>query len=567
MAISILFDTKTVPLADIFTNGKIYHVPTFQRDYSWEEENWEDLWNDILVSYNNNSPHYMGAIVIQANQDKHFTIIDGQQRFTTISLLALSLIKKLKDLSLAGHNSQENEQRVQLLMAQFLGQKDPASLKYSSKLFLNENNDAFYQSRLLNFTPPVNYNKLSDSDKLLWDAYQYFNKKIDERYANETNGEIISSFLAKHIAEKLLFIQITVEDDLNAYTVFETLNSRGVELTSTDLLKNYLFSLVAPAKTDLDIVRQHWKSIVDIIGFKEFPTFLRYYLNTRLPLVEKENLFKKIKQIVTKPEEVFRLLDELEKYGYLYVALSEASDEFWKGDKEIIIRIKELKLFRITQCKPLLMIAHEKFALEEFKKILRDMTIISFRYNVMGKLNTKEQEKVYNEVSIKIYNVQLTTARAVFNELKKVYIDDDTFKNTFETKTINTGSNKKLARYILYKIEGQMPNGNKLDYNEDTGTIEHILPENANKEWLNIFPPDDNMERFVFRIGNLTLLEPNKNFHDAGNKNFAEKVKVYASSKYSITNTISWNEWNPDAISSRQLRLASIACGIWKIQY
>jgi uncharacterized protein with ParB-like and HNH nuclease domain len=565
MAIANLLDTKTIPLNDIFSNGKIYHVPIFQRDYSWDEENWEDLWNDILVSRTTQLPHYMGAIVIQTKGDKNYTIIDGQQRFTTISLLALSIIKKLKDLSASGYDTTDNDERVELLMAQFLGQKDPASLKYSPRLFLNENNNGFFHQRLLQFGTPISYVKLSDSEKLLWDAFEYFNKKINEYFSNEKNGEIISSFLTKHIAESLLFIQITVEDEINAYTVFETLNSRGVELTSTDLLKNYLFSIVKSGESDLNIVRHQWKMIVDIVGLKEFPTFLRYYLNTRLPLIEKENLFKKIKQIVTDPKGVFELLDELEKYGYLYAALSTPHDDYWKGDKDLVDGIRELKLFRITQCKPLLMIAYTMLGMEEFKKILRDLVVISFRYNVIGKLNNKEQEKVYNEVCIEIFNKNMLSASAVFNGLKKVYIDDETFKNTFKTKLVNTNSNKKLARYILYKLEGQYANGHKYDYEIDEGTIEHILPENAKDTWLSIFQVEE-IEKFIYRLGNLTLIELKKN-KEAGDKDFSEKKEIYKDSKYAITSSISTNEWNQRAIAQRQEKMSTIASGIWKVQY
>ena len=115
----------------------------------------------------------MGSIVLQIKgneSDKEFWIIDGQQRFTTLSILTLAVINKIKDLANDGIDPEQNKERVELLLKQYISQKDPASLLYSSKLFLNEPDDSFYQ-RLLNFKEPVNANKLKSSEKLIWNAF------------------------------------------------------------------------------------------------------------------------------------------------------------------------------------------------------------------------------------------------------------------------------------------------------------------------------------------------------------------------------------------------------------
>lgn len=337
MKTSNLLDTKTLSFNDIIGNGKIYRVPDFQRDYSWDEDNWEDLWNDILAINENNESHYMGSIVLLNKGDSNYQIIDGQQRFTTLSIVSLAVISKLKELASSDIEKDENTERVDLLMKDYIGQKDSVSLTYSSKLFLNENNDSFYQRRLLTFSKPINVKKLLDSEKLLWKAYEFFTNKINNLYKNMNNGSELASFLKNKVGKNLLFIQITVEDELNAYTVFETLNSRGVELTSTDLLKNYLFSLVAKSTSDLEQVKKQWKKIIDIIGLKNFPVFLRHYLNSKMKLINKGSLFKAIKNSVQKDEEVFSLLDNLEESAYIYVALGNPNDDYWKGDNELIV--------------------------------------------------------------------------------------------------------------------------------------------------------------------------------------------------------------------------------------
>lgn len=567
MATTNLLDTKTVNLNETLGNGKKFLVPQFQRDYSWDEDNWEDLWNDILNSYQTKAIHYMGSVVLQNSGGKNYYIIDGQQRFATLSILILAVVKRLKDLVAEGVNPDENNERAEILMNQYLGQKDPASLKHSSKLFLNENNDAFYQQRLLNFKEPVKYSKLSDSEKLLWNAYTFFCAKVNALFT-QSDGEKIAVFLNEVIGERLMFIQIVVENEWNAYTVFETLNSRGVELTATDLLKNYLFSLVARSETDLKQVKSQWKKIIDVVGLKAFPVFLRQYLNARMSLITKEYLFKAVKQQVQTGEEVFDLLDDLERNAYIYMALSASDDLLWENDKEIKESVRALSLFRVTQCNSLLMIAYDKFSIADFRKVLRAIVSLSFRYNVIAKLQTNEMEKIYNRISLSIYKENATTVHQVIESLRPLYLDDERFRQFFEHKEFNTNNSvvRKQIRYILYGIEAQLPDGVKTDYETDTGTIEHILPEAYNESWMGEFSEDDH-EKCLYLLGNLTLLEPNKNNKEAAAKAYSAKKSVYETSKYAICRTIKATEWTPAMIKHRQAKLAAIACGIWKIQY
>ena len=543
-------------------------VPLFQRDYSWDEDNWEDLWNDILSSEQTGSVHYMGSVVLQNIDGKNYYIIDGQQRFATLSILILALINKIRILADNDVDKEANRERVEILMNQYIGQKDPTSLRYSSKLSLNENNDAFYQQRLVAFKEPVNRMKLSDSEKLLWNAYLFFSKVIDEQFKQDLSGERIAYFLNEIVGERLMFIQIVVENELNAYTVFETLNSRGQELTSTDLLKNYLFSLVAKSETDLRQVRAQWKKIIDIVGLKAFPIFLRQYLNTRMNLISKEYLFKAVKQMVQDGEQVFALLDELEKNAYVYIALFTPDDVLWENDKEIREDIRALTLFRVTQCNSLLMIAYDKLSVADFKKVLRAIVSLSFRYNVIAKLQTNDMEKVYNRASVRIFKSEDITVRQILEDIRPIYLNDEDFKRYFEHKVMNTNNSatRKLVRYILYKVEAALPNGLHADFEIDTGTIEHILPEAYTEDWSADFSEEE-AENYRYRLGNLTLLESKKNNREAAAKSFEEKKEIYANSQYALSRKIEASEWTPKMIHHRQARIASVACGIWKIQY
>lgn len=562
-----LLDTSTVNLNGILGTGKIYRVPQFQRDYSWEQDNWEDLWNDIELASESKTAHYMGSVVLQNTGSKEYLIIDGQQRFSTLTIIVLATIDEIQQLINRGVEVQENKERIDILMRQYIGQKDPSSLTYSSKLFLNENNDGFFQNRLISFKDPVNVRKLSDSERLLWNAYLFFKGKISEKFRDKGGSEL-ASFLNNTVGELMMFIQIIVEDELNAYTVFETLNSRGIELTSTDLLKNFLFSLVAKSETDLKQIKTQWKKIIDVIGLKDFPNFLRYFLISTRKLVTKEYLFKEVKHFVKSGQDVFNLLDHLEFYAYNYVALDNPDDELWAQDRDNRNAISILKAFKVTQWKPLLLVGLEKLEISELKRLLKSIVTISYRYNVISQLQTNEMEKAYSRAAINLYKGESANILAVLNDIKGLYVGDEDFKNYFALKQFNTNNTttKKLARYTLYKLEGQENGGSSYDFETDTGTIEHILPESYPTPWHTSFTEDEH-DRYIYMLGNLTLLEVSKNNKEAADKGFEEKKAVYSTSKFALSKTITNPEWNPANVKSRQAHLANLATAIWKIQF
>ncbi len=563
MADKNLMTPSTISLSGLLANGITYKVPVFQRDYSWKMDNWSDLWEDIKILLNTGKDHYMGAVVLQKIGDKQFLVIDGQQRFTTLSVLALAVIKRIQDLIDAGIESEDNSERINELRRGFLGQKDPASLHYSSKLFLNENNDPFYQRNLLQLISPQNEKTLVDSDRLLWQAFDFFYKKIGEQFQNATGADL-ATFLNKSIGDKTMFIKIEVEDELSAYTLFETLNYRGVDLTVSDLLKNYLFSLITPS--DLRIAKEIWKKVATSVGIEKFPIFLRHFWISRKPLVRQEQLFKTIRSEIKSNQQVFNLLNDLDTYSEIYLALQDPFHILWQGNRERIKRIREMKLFGVKQQLPLLMVAKEKFSDQEFDKTLKVISILSFRYNVVGNRQANRMEELYNSVSQRIYNSTLLTAQGVFNEIKELYISDADFKNDFSTLQLYSyGRSKKLARYILFELENNLMQGGDRDYELDPATIEHILPENAGADWDQVFP-QILQPNYIYRLGNYTLLEDHLN-RDCEILPFDHKKSLYSRSQYEMTKSIIYNDWNPTIMDNRQNELARKATSIWRISY
>ena len=558
-----LFDSNTINFLDLLANSKKYKVPRFQRSYSWEEANWEDLWLDILDLKNNEeSIHYLGTIVLQSEDNKTFTIIDGQQRIVTLSIIILACLKLLSDLIEKGIEPKRNKERKEIFINQYIGFKDPKSLTYESKLTLNETDKDLYNSYLVQLKKPNLLSKLPDSNKLLVNAYDYFITKL-ESICLKNSGESIADFIESILSTRLFFIQIIVDDTISAYTVFETLNARGVELTTTDLLKNYLFSLL-DSEIDINTLQPRWNRIVNTISYRNFPDFLRYYINSQQQLVRADRLFREIKNKVNDKDSVFKILDELEKYSDIYVALDDPENELWNdfnNCKDIRVLLNELKLFEVKQHKTLLLAVYFKLK-EHFESVLRIIRAITFRYNVIGKLNPNILEKAYNAAAIEVNNGNLRTPKEIQKKLQDIYIDDESFKSSFSTKSFDTNKTKekKLVRYILLSIENQ---NYQKDYHllDTSATIEHVFPEN----YMNVNEDIDNS--MIYRLGNLTLLEPALN-KDCGDKPFKEKIKIYEKSQYSITKEIINNEdWNEDSIRNRQGQLARVATSIWKIPF
>jgi hypothetical protein len=149
--------------------------------------------------------------------------------------------------------------------------------------------------------------------------------------------------------------------------------------------------------------------------------------------------------------------------------------------------------------------------------------------------------------------------------LDKIYVKDADFKQSFSTIEITTGGrNKKIVKYILTKIENYISNMDN-DFNDANFTIEHILPENHSQiqDWNERFM--QNANKFIYRLGNYTLLESKLN-KKCGNKNYDEKKEIYGESRYKLTNEyVNYDEWDIENLNSYQIKLAKQAISIWKI--
>ena len=564
MAASQNFNTSNKSFRQMFGNGLSYKVPMFQRDYSWEDDQWDDLWNDIVLTAatRENDVHYMGYLVLSSTDSRVFNVIDGQQRLTTLTLLILAVLKYLDELAENGIDPDANRQRSTQLRSSYIGYLDPVTLITQSKLSLNRANDAYFQTYIVPLQPLPKPN-LKFSEKLLKNAFEWFYGRINEQFSKAKSGKEIAQFI-ENVVDRLFFTVIEVNDELDAFTVFETLNSRGVKLAPIDLLKNYLFSVVnkSPLSShELETRRleEQWHKIVDTIGDANLTDFLRVHWNSKNTRVRESGLFKAVRQVIDDRGKVFELVRNLDADSAVFAAFIDPENELWTIEQRQYIRT--LHLFKVKQPLSLLLAARRTLNDTDFTKVLRACVIISFRYNIIFSGATGDQETIYNNLAKDITLGNVKAIQDVMSRLRPIYKTDSEFKAAFSVKAFPNNSSK-VAIYILTELEKKQ--GIAFDTSSSKYDLEHIFPVNPADDWPGFPSPvtDDPQ----LRLGNLTLIEKTLN-KNAGNRSFDEKKLIYAQSLVPSTQKIGieCDFWSKSEINDRQDRMAREATSIWRL--
>ena len=432
------FTTSNKTFGEVIGNSKHYRVPKYQRDYSWGEEQWDELWQDILAIHQQDpqvrEQHYMGYLVLQKQEINAFTIIDGQQRLTTLSLLVLAALQILH-----ASTDENDAQRIEIIKGNYISTKNPSSLTESYKLELNRNNDLYYRNDLASLSLHPRKRRIKRSEHQMRKAKEFYQQAI--RQLNLNSSEI-SQFIESVIANYLLFTVIEVSDDVNAYKIFETLNARGVQLSTPDLLKNHLFSIINPRyENSQDIERQEeqWSLTLDDLGKEDFSKFLRCFWNSRNSQASKSNLFKKIKTTYTSKEGAITLLNALNGASSVYAALQDHKDELWEkianedSKRHVQNCLLALDIFNMAQPYPVLLSAYTAYSKIDFAKVCQWLQAFCLRYQVICNLPSNDVEKFYNNVAIAIHQQQ--PIAEIKKQLASRLPGDEAFRQSFATKT------------------------------------------------------------------------------------------------------------------------------------
>ncbi|CAN2042127.1 DUF262 domain-containing protein [Candidatus Magnetomoraceae bacterium gMMP-15] len=554
----MLMEPTNQTFQELISNSVKYTVPRFQRDYAWTQEQWEDLWADI-ESLEDEDYHYMGYIVLQRKGHHDFEVIDGQQRLVTLSMVVLAAMKQIKNLVEKAAEKQENEERLQVLTDRFIGSKNPISLKVDNKLSLNRNNGTHFKAICSNLEAP-NKRGLTQTNKLLHKAFHFFSdKKMGD------TGVKIAEFIEK-LTSGMIFTKIVVQDDLNAYKVFETLNARGVQLSTPDLLKNYIFSVVTKnddvSIEDLNDLDESWSEIVSQLGESNYTDFIRYHHNFQTRSVTKKYLFASVRRLADTPKKAYAYLQSLTDYAPVYASLLNPYDEWWAHQEDAYRPAKKylegFSLFNIKQPFTILMAAFKKMPGQEFVKLVRYLYVLSIRYNVICHNSPNEQEKLYNQIAIKVFNGDYARASHVKNgeEFKKLYPENDAFSNAFEFHKMPTRRSSKKIRFLLSEIESYL--GHSVDYTKTT--LEHICPYHPEQNWHEYF--GQGASDIQDRLGNVILLEKD----DLKRYVFKRKKGCYLKSPFRLAQKVAeYDDWNLQNLNDYQTWLSEQAVNTWKV--
>ncbi|UOR86867.1 DUF262 and DUF1524 domain-containing protein [Helicobacter pylori] len=477
-------------------------IPIYQRLYSWEKEQCKQLWDDIIKIGGNDKMggHFIGSILYVRDDNTHSSpslIIDGQQRLTTITLLLIAL---------RNHSS------------------DEVKCKEMESYLINSDKDGDKKFRLI----------LSESDK---DTLLYLIDK-NKRKPSELSSKIIENFklfeewIRKNTdkletifkgLEKLMIVEIALEkgkDD--PQLIFESMNSKGIELTQTDLIRNYIIMETEVEKQE-DFYNKYWRAMEEDFKQNEtlFNRFVKHYLTIKIGKIPNEKrVYEAFKDYQQKEGiEIEDLLKDLQKYcGYFcQIVFKKEADKDLNKALSFLVDLERDVIY------PLLLELYSDYidgvlSKQDFIPIIALIESYICRRRVCG-LGSNSLNKVFPSFTRHIQKDEYfksLKAHFVYLTEKQRFPNNDEFKDRFITIDFY---HFKKTKYFLKRLENF---DTKEPVNTQECTIEHIMPQTLNLEWERDLGENFQAihDKYLHTIGNLTLTGYNQEY---SNNSFQEK--------------------------------------------
>ena len=539
--------------------NQVYYIPSYQREYSWQDPEIEDLWDDIQATIDGNDiNHFFGQIVVHsddANRRKY--IIDGQQRTITSMIFMRVLQVYYAELYRNNSNLRKASYKENDIASIHLGREDNIHLHLS-----NPDDDSFFRDQILFGLPQDKKKQKKKSYTKMMRAYTFFYseiaKKLDDCISDEEKMDILNIYYDTFtIKFNVLYMEATKLEE--AFVIFETLNARGRDLETSDLLKNFIFS----QSRNVSEAQREWDHMMGVLDQADPTKYIRYFWNSSHEFTREKELYRSISKTITTPRGSAELLNSLNKCAQWYHDILNPFDAIGFTNQELIGSLRSLKLLKATTFYPIVLAVQQSSEIKDEEKesflagIVQIVEVYVFR-NIICGINPNKAEKVFGNLAKDIYDGKLSTLDQIKRCLEKNIVDDENFCNNFK---IWTGSNasKDTIRYILRKIHKYYDKSNELNIDNSEVHIEHIMPQDASGWDVS----DEIHDSYLWRLGNLALLSGKFN-KAISNLPFAAKKKVYAESKidpnYELPNK---SEWTPKEIEERQKKFAEIALEIW----
>lgn len=569
-------------IRDIFNRGRNLEIPFFQRAYVWDTEQWQRFLEDMRMVSMTKRPYFLGSTILKqqetaSNKDSILTVIDGQQRLTTLNIF-------LKVLCLKNKSDGDFTET-------FKKQRD------KSIILLHNHSDQESFNKVVNLEELKDFEKPSGNDKIIA-AYSFFKENI-------TKEDLSSSLNFFDILDNILFVGIDLGYEEDEQQIFDTINSLGVRLTTAELLKNYFFK-----RDEIKSYEKHWKKIFE--KDNETKTYWDREITTgRLKRTFIDLFFYSYLQIKTQASDLkVRAEDKIEfsKVENLFESYKRFIKEYKMNKATVLEEIEEYAIlfrknfdFDVVNNE-----LTEKSGIERINAIIFGLdtsTIIPYALYVLKNVDDQNQRdelfafiesyimrRMVVSATTKNYN-QLFTERLISNEIlsrnqfirfletrndKVNYLPSDAdLKRGFESSTLIN----KQAAGIIYLIESKIRNKQKqatqlLGINKYS--LEHLMPKKWENKWNAVMDKDakENRDFKLKTLGNLAIITQslNASIRDAnwptkkegsGNK---KGLRHYSGGIETLSTYLELSEWNEEKIQSRANFLFTKAKEIWKAE-
>lgn len=521
----------SIHLFDFLENGKtIFEIPVFQRNYEWDEQQCSQLFKDLTISAEDDQDHFIGAIVYVAETGRKlshiYRIIDGQQRLMSLMLL----LKSLADV---------NDQVRAEIQEQYLANKymeENNHLKLKPVAHDMEAFEAVMNGRLDQYDEPSKVVK----------NYQYFKKRIQQSSLSSTElYEALNHF-------NMVYIELTNDvQDENPQVIFESLNSTGVSLSASDLVRNFLLMKLDSDKQSR-LYQEYWVKMERIFTTNTFADFIRFYLTMKMhKMINKAKIYPLYKEFYhgqgLNSEEA---LANLYQFAIFYDQLTHAET----GIQELNPILRHINAMDSRVVYPyffmmLEMTSNGEVSQDDVVEVARIMESYLFRLKAC-QLPTNGLNRMVIALCDKEKAAGDYRARLV-SLLNASFPDDKKFADSLMNVNLYSLRNN-LAKLALVVLE-ESRTKETIDF--DDAQVEHIMPQRLNNDWRIELPNANRInEELGGVIGNLTLTKYNQ---EMGNKVFSEKREVYQISNVSLTREIAagYSVWNKDSIVKRTEQL------------
>lgn len=570
---------KAKPILKFMEGTKQFCIPIFQRRYSWEQTDCEQLWKSILDAGEDDrrEQHFLGSIVYMAREVQNmgsvpkYTVIDGQQRLTTLSLLLLALSRAIDE-----ENNDIGMTPEELSNYYLFNEGETGELHLKLLLTKSDNETFDYLLKTMEFLP-------ENPSPFLVKNYRFFEKmlkdvdkgNITDDYGNPRDVSLKTVYTG---LKKLMIVDIVLEGNENhPQKIFESLNSTGQDLTQSDLIRNYVLLHQKPPIQDR-LYKDYWFPMEQYFGKEEytkrFDSFMRDYLTLKTERIPaRKDIYVKFKAHLPEymfktPENAEKIVREIRRYGKHYVDITKKEE-----DTELLKCLKDIWDLRAEVAYPFLLEVYDYYKREDIEKseVIETLQLVEsyvFRRSICelsGKFLNHTFVKILKETSKKNIKDYIKSFNDILLSMPFIsrFPKDDEFKEALLKKDIYTAQSGRICKYMLHKLENY---GHKEPISVDEFTIEHVMPQKLNQAWrLELGESFGEIhEKYLHTIGNLTLTGYNPEYSNLPFMEKRDMEKGFCQSHLYLNESLCKAEqWNEDAIRARAAELAEKVCKIW----